>query len=57
MDRLPGLRYEEQRLTASDDQVFMEYRRCHPGEEPMAIAEVLVVGSDGLIHASHVFHG
>jgi ketosteroid isomerase-like protein len=56
MERLPGLRYEEQHLTASDDRVFMEYLRHNPGEPSMAVAEVLVV-KDGRIVASHVFHG
>ncbi|MFN7133049.1 MAG: NUDIX domain-containing protein [Myxococcales bacterium] len=57
MHRLPGLRYDEQRLTAGGSQVFMEYLRVNPGEEPYVVAEVLVTGSDGRIVASHVYHG
>lgn len=56
MDRLPGLRYEEQRLTAGGAQVFMEYLRVNPGEEPYTVAEVLVCEA-GRIVASHVYHG
>jgi len=56
MDRLPGLRYEEQHLTASGDRVLMEYLRTVPGEADLLVAEVLVV-RDGVIVASHVFHG
>src|SRR4051812_34774168 len=41
--RLPGLRYEEQALTANGDRVFMEYLRHAPNEAPMPVAEVLDV--------------
>ena len=56
MKRLPTLRYEARHLTASGDRVFMEYERTVLGEAPMVVAEVLVC-RDGLIVASHVFHG
>ena len=56
MQRLPGLRYESQHLTASGDRVFMEYLRVVPGEEPFMVAEVLAC-EGGRIRASHVYHG
>ena len=56
MQRLPGLRYEEQHLTAAHERVFMEYVRSAPGEPEILVAEVLVVRA-GLIHESRVFHG
>jgi 8-oxo-dGTP diphosphatase len=56
MQRLPGLRYEEQHLTASDGRVFMEYLRTVPGEPNLLVAEVLVC-KQGRIVSSHVFHG
>ena len=57
--RLPGLRYEEQALTAdaASGRVFMEYLRHAPGEPDLPVAEALDVGSDGRIVASRVFHG
>jgi ketosteroid isomerase-like protein len=55
--RLPELRYVEQTLTAQDDRVFMEYLRQTPGEPDLPVAEVLVVGTQGRIVASRVFHG
>jgi len=54
--RLPGLRYVEQTLTANSARVFMEYRRCVPGEPEMLVAEVLEV-QRGQIVASRVYHG
>ncbi|MFO0669004.1 MAG: nuclear transport factor 2 family protein [Polyangiaceae bacterium] len=57
MDRLPGLRYEPQHLTAMGDRVFMEYLRTNPGDEPLLVAEVLVATASGTIRASHVYHG
>ena len=54
--RLPGLRYEETRLTADDTCVFMEYLRHAPGEPPMPVAEVLEVRA-GKIVSSRVYHG
>ena len=56
MQRLPGLRYEEQHLTASHDRVFMEYLRTVPNEPDLLVAEVLVCRA-GKIVSSHVFHG
>lgn len=56
MDRLPGLHYAEQHLTAGGDRVFMEYLRTNPGDPPLLVAECLVVRA-GRIVASHVFHG
>jgi len=55
-DRLPGMRYELQRLTADDARVVMEYVRHVDGEADMPIAEVLDVEA-GKIVASRVFHG
>ena len=56
MHRLPGLRYDEQHLTADDNRVFMEYLRVNPGEASYVVAEVLVV-RDGKIVSSAVYHG
>lgn len=57
MKRLPELRYEERYLTAMGNRVVMEYLRTHPGETPLLVAEVLVVGERGTIRESHVYHG
>ncbi len=54
--RLPGLRYEERSLTASDERVFLEYLRHAPNEAPIPVAEVFDVRA-GLIVASRVYHG
>ncbi|MEO8086573.1 MAG: nuclear transport factor 2 family protein [Bacteroidota bacterium] len=54
--RLPGLVYKEQSLTANSERVFMEYERIVPGEENMNVAEVLEI-KNGLISASRVYHG
>lgn len=54
--RVPGLRYEETALTASDDRVFLEYVRHAAKEAPMPVAEVFDV-RDGKIVASRVYHG
>lgn len=60
MTRLPGLRYDEQHLTAmvssAQGRVFMEYLRRVPGEPDLLVAEVLVV-EGGRICESRVFHG
>ncbi len=56
MARLPGLRYEETALTASDARVFLEYVRHAPGEAPMFVAEVFEI-EGGRIVASRVYHG
>lgn len=55
-DRLPTLRYEVTKLTADDEQVFMEYLRFVDGEEPLNVGEVLEV-KNGKIVASRVYHG
>lgn len=55
-ERLPTLRYEIVKLTADDEQVFMEYTRRVDGEEPLSVGEVLEV-ENGKIVASRVYHG
>ncbi|MBL7931073.1 MAG: nuclear transport factor 2 family protein [Bacteroidia bacterium] len=55
-DRLPGLRYEVKKLTADEDQVFMEYIRHVTGEEDLKVGEVLEIKND-LIVFSRVYHG
>jgi len=55
-DRLPTLRYEVNKLTADDEQVFMEYIRHVDGEPDMAVGEVLEI-QNGLIIFSRVYHG
>jgi ketosteroid isomerase-like protein len=55
-DRLPTLRYEVLKLTADEEQVFMEYVRHVEGEEDLRVGEVLEV-RNGLIVASRVYHG
>lgn len=56
-ERLPLLRYEERRVVAEGDCVFLEYLRKVPGEEDLVVAESYVVDGAGLIARSHVFHG
>lgn len=53
--RLPQLHYQVIKLTADDEQVFMEYIRQTPGEEDLRVGEVLVI-TDGKIVASRVYH-
>jgi len=55
--RLPLLRYEERRVVAEGDCVFLEYLRKVPGEADLVVAESYVVNAAGLIARSHVFHG
>lgn len=55
-ERLPELRYEVKKLTADDEQVFMEYIRHVPGEEDLRVGEVLQI-EKGLIVFSRVYHG
>lgn len=55
-DRLPTLRYEVIKLTADDEQVFMEYIRHVAGEEDLRVGEVLQV-EQGRIVFSRVYHG
>ncbi len=55
-DRLPSLKYEVVKLTADDEQVFMEYMRHVNGEEDLKVGEVLEI-KNGLIVFSRVYHG
>ncbi|MBS1637863.1 MAG: nuclear transport factor 2 family protein [Bacteroidetes bacterium] len=55
-DRLPSLKYEVIKLTADEEQVFMEYTRYVDGEEPLSVGEVLQI-ENGKIVASRVYHG
>ena len=55
-DRLPSLKYEVNKLTADDEQVFMEYIRHVAGEEDLKVGEVLEI-KNGLIVFSRVYHG
>ena len=55
-DRLPSLKYEVVKLTADDEQVFMEYIRHVTGEEDLKVGEVLEI-KNGLIVFSRVYHG
>jgi predicted SnoaL-like aldol condensation-catalyzing enzyme len=55
-DRLPSLKYEVVKLTADEEQVFMEYIRYVDGEEDLKVGEVLEI-KNGLIIASRVYHG
>lgn len=53
--RLPELHYEVLKLTADEEQVFMEYIRKTPNEDDLQVGEVLVI-SNGKIIASRVYH-
>ena len=55
-DRLPSLQYEVIKLTADEEQVFMEYIRHVKGDEDLSVGEVLQI-SNGLIIFSRVYHG
>lgn len=55
-DRLPTLNYEVIKLTADDEQVFMEYIRHVKNEEDLRVGEVLQI-KNGLIVFSRVYHG
>ena len=55
-DRLPSLNYEVKKLTADDEQVFMEYIRHVSGEEDLRVGEVLEI-KNGRIIFSRVYHG
>ena len=55
-DRLPTLNYEVKKLTADEEQVFMEYIRHVKGEEDLRVGEVLEI-KKGKIVASRVYHG
>jgi len=54
--RLPDLNYEIIKLTADEEQVFIEYIRHTANEEDMRVAEVLQI-ENGLIVFSRVYHG
>ena len=55
-DRLPTLTYEVIKLTADDEQVFMEYIRHVSGEDDLKVGEVLQI-ENGVIVFSRVYHG
>lgn len=55
-DRLPSLKYEIIKLTADDEQVFMEYIRRVDGEADLSVGEVLQIENE-LIIFSRVYHG
>ncbi|MCX6187708.1 MAG: nuclear transport factor 2 family protein, partial [Bacteroidetes bacterium] len=54
-NRLPYLHYEVIKLTADDEQVFMEYIRQTPDEDDLRVGEVLVIHENRII-ASRVYH-
>jgi len=53
--RLPNLHYKVLKLTADNEQVFMEYIRQTPGEPYLRVGEVLVI-IEGKIISSRVYH-
>lgn len=55
-NRLPTLNYEVWKLTADEEQVFMEYIRHVLGEEDLRVGEVLEI-KNGRIVFSRVYHG
>lgn len=55
-ERLPDLHYAVQKLTADNEQVFMEYIRRVPAEEDLRVGEVLEI-KEGKIVFSRVYHG
>jgi hypothetical protein len=55
-ERLPDLKYEIVKLTADDEQVFIEYIRHTVREEDLRVAEVLQIENE-LIVFSRVYHG
>lgn len=54
--RLPSLKYLVVKLTADEEQVFMEYSRFVDGEDVLSVGEVLEIDK-GKIVASRVYHG
>jgi predicted SnoaL-like aldol condensation-catalyzing enzyme len=54
--RLPDLHYEVVKLTADEEQVFMEYTRSTANEPDLSVGEVLQI-DNGLIVFSRVYHG
>lgn len=55
-DRLPSLQYEVKKLTADDEQVFMEYIRHVDGDEDLSVGEVLQIDGNVIVF-SRVYHG
>ena len=55
-NRLPTLNYEVLKLTADNEQVFMEYIRHVKNEENLKVGEVLQI-TKGLIVFSRVYNG
>jgi limonene-1,2-epoxide hydrolase len=55
-DRIPSLQYDVKKLTADDNQVFMEYIRRADGDEDLMVGEVLEIENE-LIVFSRVYHG
>lgn len=55
-EKLPTLNYEIKKLTADEEQVFMEYTRHVEGEEDLSVGEVLQI-NEGFIIFSRVYHG
>ena len=55
-ERIPSLNYEVIKLTADDQQVFMEYIRHADGDEDLMVGEVLEI-ENGCIVYSRVYHG
>lgn len=55
-NRFPSLNYEVLKLTADNEQVFMEYIRHVNSEEDLRVGEVLQI-NNGLIVFSRVYHG
>lgn len=55
-DKLPNLYYDVKKLTADDEQVFMEYVRKVENEADLMVGEVLEI-KNGLILFSRVYHG
>lgn len=56
MTRLPGLRYELERVTANEERVVLEYLRHAPNDAPLPVAEAFDVEAGRIVH-SRVFHG
>lgn len=55
-DRLPTLKYQVLKLTADEEQVFMEYIRHVQNEDDLRVGEVLQI-QNGTIIFSRVYHG
>jgi limonene-1,2-epoxide hydrolase len=55
-DRLPTLHYKLIKLTADEEQVFIEYIRQVEGEDDLNVGEVLQI-ENGRIVLSRVYHG